>query len=69
MVAQVMEKCKKAGKPFGVSLGYSFELAKFWIDNGASFVSMGFPQDYYFMVGKDAVSRIRKIEDEHSNNK
>jgi 2-keto-3-deoxy-L-rhamnonate aldolase RhmA len=69
MVDQIMTKCKKAGKPFGVSLGYHFELAKFWIDNGASFVSMGFPQDYYFMVGKDAVARIRKMEDEHTNTK
>ena len=69
MVDQIMTKCKKAGKPFGVSLGYNFELAKFWIDNGASFVSMGFPQDYYFMVGKDAVARIRKFEDEHASAK
>jgi 2-keto-3-deoxy-L-rhamnonate aldolase RhmA len=69
MVDQIMTKCKKAGKPFGVSLSYNFELAKFWIDNGASFVSMGFPQDYYFMVGKDAVARIRKMEDEHTNTK
>lgn len=69
MIDQIMTKCKKAGKPFGVSLGYNFELAKEWIDKGASFVSMGFPQDYYFMVGKDAVEKIRKIEDEHINSK
>lgn len=64
MVDQIITKCQKAGKPFGVSLGYNFELAKQWIDRGASFVSIGFPQDYYFMVGKDAVAKIRKIEDE-----
>jgi len=60
----IIDKCKKAGKPFGVSVGINYNLAKFWINRGASFVSIGNPQDYFFMMGKDVVSKIRKIESE-----
>ena len=63
LVEEIITTCQKAGKPFGVSLGYNFQLAKQWIDWGASFISMGFPQDYYYMVGKDAIARIREMED------
>lgn len=64
LMEQIIAKCKKAGKPFGASLGVNYEMARFWIDRGASFCSIGFPQDYFFMMGKEVVSKVRKIENE-----
>ena len=69
LMNQIMDKCKKAGKPFGASLGMNYEMAKYWIDRGASFISIGFPQDYYMMVGREVIGNIRKIESERPDTK
>lgn len=38
----VLEKCKKAGIPCGISLGFNdLTLVKWWLDNGIDFLSSG----------------------------
>ena len=53
---QIIDKCKKAGKPFGISIGVNYDLVKFWVDQGASFASMGTPADYFYCMSKDVIS-------------
>ena len=51
--------CKAHGKPFGVSVGYAPELIEFWKDLGASFLSMGNPQDYFRIMSQQMLERFR----------
>lgn len=60
----IIAKCKKAGKPFGVSIGVNYDLVKFWVNNGASFASMGTPADYFYCMGKEVISTVRGFERE-----
>lgn len=66
LMEQIIAKCKKAGKPFGASIGVNYEMAHFWVDRGASFLSIGFPQDYFMAMGKEVMGNIRKIEEERT---
>ena len=59
---QIIAKCKHHKKPFGLSIGMDFELAGFFIENGASFVSLGTPADYFWSKSKEVVSNMRKLE-------
>lgn len=59
---QIIDKCKKAGKPFGISIGVNYDLVKFWIDQGAAFASMGTPADYFYCMSKEVVKTIRGFE-------
>ena len=63
MVHTIMEKCKAHGKPFGLSLGMDMNMAKFWIQQGASFLSMGSPLDYFREMSKDIIGKSRAIEE------
>ena len=64
LMEQMIAKCKKAGKPFGASIGVNYDVARFWMERGASFLSIGFPQDYYMALGKEVIQNIRAIENE-----
>ena len=64
LMEQMIAKCKKAGKPFGASIGVNYDVARFWMERGASFLSIGFPQDYYMTLGKEVIQNIRTIENE-----
>lgn len=59
---QIIDKCKKAGKPFGISIGVNYDLIQFWVDQGASFASMGTPADYFYCMSKEVVSTVRGFE-------
>ena len=59
---QIIDKCKAAGKPFGMSIGLNYDLVHFFIDQGASFATMGTPQDYFFTMSKEVVKTVREIE-------
>lgn len=69
LIQQIIDKCKKAGKPFGVSIGPNYKLCKFFIEQGASFCSIGTPQEYFLAKGIEVIDKIREIEDECANNK
>jgi len=62
LMETIIRKCKAHGKPFGLSIGTDLELVKFWLNNGASFLSMGTPQDYFREMSKDVVKQVRTLE-------
>lgn len=43
----VIRKCRAAGVPFGVSVGYDPDLRDYWRSMGASFLSMGNPYIFF----------------------
>ena len=51
---------------FGVSIGPNYKLCKFFIEQGASFCSIGTPQEYFLAKGQEVIGKIREIEDECS---
>ena len=61
---QMCDKCKKAGVPFGVSIGTNFKLCKYFIEQGASFCSIGTPQEYFVKMGQEIIGKIRDLEKE-----
>lgn len=60
----IIDKCKAHKVPFGVSIGVNYDLVKFWISQGATFVSMGTPADYFWCMSKDVVAKARQFEAE-----
>ena len=64
MMQTIIDKCKAHGKPFGLSIGVDMKLIKFWIEQGASFLSMGTPLDYFREMSKDVIKQARAIEAE-----
>lgn len=62
LMQTIIDTCKAYHKPFGLSIGMDLELIKFWIGQGASFLSMGTPQDYFREMSKDVVSQARALE-------
>ena len=62
MMQTIIDKCKSHGKPFGLSIGVDMKLIKFWIEQGASFLSMGTPLDYFREMSKDVIKQARAIE-------
>ena len=62
LMQTIIDKCKAHNKPFGLSIGVDMELIKFWLDRGASFLSMGTPQDYFREMSKTVIQQARAIE-------
>ena len=62
LMETIIRKCKAHHKPFGLSIGTDLELVKFWLNNGASFISMGTPQDYFREMSKTVVKQVRELE-------
>ncbi len=48
----IIKKCKDAGVPFGISMGYNPALFEYWKSAGASFISMGNPYIYFKKTAK-----------------
>ena len=62
LMETIIRKCKAHSKPFGLSIGTDLELVKFWLNRGASFISMGTPQDYFREMSKTVVKQVRELE-------
>ena len=62
MMQTIIDKCKAHGKPFGLSIGNDMKLIQFWIEQGASFLSMGTPLDYFREMSKDIIAQARELE-------
>ncbi len=59
LMQTIIDKCKAHQVPFGLSIGVDLELVQFWIGQGASFVSMGTPQDYFRDMSRKIVHTVR----------
>ena len=64
LMQQIIDKCKAHGKPFGLSIGVDMNLVAFWIEQGASFLSMGTPLDYFREMSKDYIKQARHLEEQ-----
>lgn len=62
LMQTIIDKCKAHHVPFGLSIGLDFELVRFWIERGASFVSMGTPADYFWAMSKETIAKARELE-------
>ena len=62
LMQRIIDTCKNHKVPFGVSIGVNYELIQFWIERGATFVSMGTPADYFWCMSKEVVSKAREFE-------
>lgn len=64
LIRSIAEKCNNHKIPFGVSIGYDLELVKYFIELGATFISMGSGYAYFAMMSQEAIKGIRSIEEE-----
>ncbi len=64
LMRQIIRKCQAANMPFGLSIGNNLELVRFWIENGASFVSMGTAYDYFSAMSKQVIPKVRAMSAE-----
>ncbi len=63
LMQQIIDKCKAHNKPFGLSIGNDMKLVEFWIQQGASFLSMGTPIDYFREMSKEVIVQARKLKE------
>lgn len=61
MIETIIRKCKEHNKPFGLSIGGNLELVKIFLKNGASFISMGTPLEYFRDMSREMVSTVRGL--------
>ena len=55
----IIAKCRAHHKPYGLSIGMDRDLIRFWAERGASFLSMGTPQDYFRELSVAMVKDMR----------
>lgn len=58
----IINKCRAHDKPYGLSIGMDRDLIRFWAERGASFLSMGTPQDYFREMSLENIREVRAIE-------
>jgi 2-keto-3-deoxy-L-rhamnonate aldolase RhmA len=61
LMQEIIDTCKAAGTPYGLSVGYDIELAKFWIERGAAFVSMGTAYDYFRLMSMQVIKELKSF--------
>ena len=58
----IIRKCKARKKAFGISGGAGlWELCRYWLENGAGFVSVGSLYDYFAVGSRDMISRANAL--------
>ena len=57
----IIQKCRDARKPFGVSLGNNWPLAEYWLERGASFVSVASVFDYFSAGSHDILKKVGQL--------
>lgn len=64
LIDEIADKCKKAKKPFGLSIGFDMDLCRYIVGKGASFVSMGQHILYFRMMSKKVLKEFHEMEPE-----
>jgi 2-keto-3-deoxy-L-rhamnonate aldolase RhmA len=60
LMQKIIDTCKAAKIPYGLSMGYDDrDLAKFWIEEGAKFVSMGTAYDYFRIMSMQVLRELK----------
>lgn len=58
---EIAEKCKKAGKPFGTSIGWNRQNVEDWKRRGASWIACGSDTGYIFEAGLGTLNGVKEI--------
>ena len=61
LMEKIIKSCKAAKIPYGLSVGYNMDLVRFWIERGASFVSMGTAYDYFRIMSLKTIKEMKSI--------
>jgi 2-keto-3-deoxy-L-rhamnonate aldolase RhmA len=61
LMHKIIDSCKAAKVPFGLSIGYDMELAKFWIERGAAFLSMGTAYDFFRIMSSQVLTQLKSF--------
>ena len=62
LMENIIKSCKAANIPYGVSLDCNIDLARFWIERGATFVSMGNAYIYFRIMSLDVIKEIKSLK-------
>ena len=58
---EICQKLTKAGRPFGVSVGYDEALLKRWADRGARMLFSGHDSGFVFSGAKSVLEGLQRI--------
>jgi 2-keto-3-deoxy-L-rhamnonate aldolase RhmA len=61
LMEKIISACKTAKVPFGLSMGYDMDLARFWIERGAQFVSLGTAYDYFRIMSMQVLRELKSF--------
>jgi 2-keto-3-deoxy-L-rhamnonate aldolase RhmA len=63
---KIIDACKAAKIPYGLSVGYDMDLAKFWLEEGATFVSIGTAYDYFRLMSVRVLQELKAVDNPSS---
>jgi 2-keto-3-deoxy-L-rhamnonate aldolase RhmA len=61
LMQNIIDACKAAKVPYGLSIGYDMDLIKFWIERGASFVSVGTAYDFFRIMSLQVIKQLKSF--------
>jgi 2-keto-3-deoxy-L-rhamnonate aldolase RhmA len=61
LMQKIIDTCKAAKVPYGLSIGYDMDLVKFWIERGASFVSVGTAYDFFRIMSLQVIKQLKSF--------
>lgn len=66
---KIIHTCKEKGVPFGISTGRYPEFLKYWIENGAAFVSVGNMYEFFVSGSRNLLTELHSYEKGESNSR
>jgi len=61
LLDEIGEKCSKAGKPFGTSIGYNRQNVEDWKRRGASWIACGSDTSFILEAGMNTLNSVKEI--------
>jgi len=61
LLDEIAEKCNKAGKPFGTSIGYHKQTVEDWKRRGTAWIACGGDSGYIFEAGMNTLNNVKEI--------
>ena len=62
LMEKIIEKCRRHSVPYGLSIGYgAMDLVRFWKEAGASFISVGAPQEHFRDLSLRVIDEINSF--------
>lgn len=61
LLDEIAEKCNKANKPFGTSIGYNRQNVEDWKRRGASWIACGSDTRYILEAGLNTLNNVKEI--------